>query len=115
MWLVLFITGPIVWRKGSRQGIYYTLAWSLLTCGYVLTMLHKFGVIPNSLLAEYGMQMGSAVESILLTFALAERLYHERKQKLLRSPRCWKKQDNVVRLSSVWSCRRCTIRRPACR
>lgn len=82
LWLVLFITGPIVWRKGSRQGIYYTLAWSLLTCGYVLTMLHKFGVIPNSLLAEYGMQMGSAVESILLTFALAERLYHEREAKI---------------------------------
>ncbi|MBK8973666.1 MAG: EAL domain-containing protein [Hahellaceae bacterium] len=82
LWLVLFLTGPIVWRQGSRQGVYYTFAWSLLTCGYVLTMLHKFGIIPNSLIAEYGMQIGSAVESILLTFALAERLYHEREAKI---------------------------------
>ncbi len=82
LWIVMFIAGPVMWWHGSRPAIYFTLAWALLTTGIMVTMLHKFGLIPNSLFAEYGMQLGSGVEAATLTIALAARIYTEREQKI---------------------------------
>ncbi|UZE95674.1 EAL domain-containing protein [Alkalimarinus alittae] len=89
-YLILLAIGPIVWAKGAHLARYYTIAWGLLTAGTAMTSLNKAGVIPNSFISEYGMQIGSALEAILLTIALAERLYREREDKLTA-------QDSTIR------------------
>ncbi|MCP5161294.1 MAG: EAL domain-containing protein [Hahellaceae bacterium] len=81
--LVLFSCGPLLWRRGVRAARYYSIAWGVLTIGGALSALNKYGVIPNSFITEYGLQIGSAFEAIILTIALAERLYREREQKVL--------------------------------
>ncbi|WP_250656699.1 EAL domain-containing protein [Alkalimarinus coralli] len=81
-YLMLFTIGPLVWVKGARLARYYTLAWGLLTAGTAMTALNKAGAIPSNFISEYGMQIGSALEAILLTIALAERLYREREGKI---------------------------------
>ena len=81
-YLFLLALGPLMWKKSGSAAHYYTVAWSLLTAGTTMTALNKAGVIPNSFISEYGMQIGSALEATLLTVALAARLYREREDKL---------------------------------
>ena len=81
-YLFLLAVGPLMWSKSGQAARYYTVAWSLLTAGTAMTALNKAGAIPNSFISEYGMQIGSALEAILLTVALAARLYREREDKL---------------------------------
>lgn len=42
--------------------------------GVVLYVLKTFGILPTNIITEYSMQIGSAVEVILLSFALADRM-----------------------------------------
>ena len=80
--LLLTAVGPIQWWYGNRQASLYTLAWGLLTIGSALTAANKYGVIPTNFITVYGIQIGSALEAILLTVALAARLYQEREDKV---------------------------------
>ncbi|MDX1756366.1 MAG: EAL domain-containing protein [Marinobacter sp.] len=80
--LLLTIIGPLLWARGSSLAGFYTIAWGLLTLGSIITAANKYGLIPNSFVTAYGMQIGSALEAILLTIALAARLYQEREGKV---------------------------------
>ena len=81
--LLLTIIGPVQWVRGNPQASYYTIAWGLLTLGSAITGAHKYGLLPNHFITFYGMELGSALEAILLTLALAARLFQERQQKIL--------------------------------
>ncbi|MEC7815236.1 MAG: EAL domain-containing protein [Pseudomonadota bacterium] len=81
--LLLTIVGPILWWRGNPQAVFYTLAWGALTLGSAVTAANKYGLIPNNFVTAYGMQIGSALEAILLSLALAARIYHERQDKVL--------------------------------
>lgn len=74
--------GPVQWWRGNPQAGYYTVAWSLLLVGTALTAANKYGFLPVNWLTRYGMEVGSALEAVLLTFALASRLYTERQEKI---------------------------------
>jgi len=80
--LLLTILGPVQWWKGNPQAGYYTVAWAALTLGSAITAANKYGLLPNNFVTTYGMQIGSALEAILLTLALAARLYQERQDKI---------------------------------
>ncbi|GAA3967429.1 EAL domain-containing protein [Allohahella marinimesophila] len=83
LFLILFLAGPIRWRQGSRPAIIYTLGWSLLSIGLVTTTLHKHGIIPNTFMATYALQIGSGIETLILTLVLAARVYREREDKIV--------------------------------
>ncbi len=72
--LVLFIGGFLCWRKGSRPALYFLFAWSLLLLGAFVFTLRNMGVLGESLFTEYGMYLGSAAETILLSLGLADRI-----------------------------------------
>lgn len=76
--LLLTVLGPLQWLRGNPQAAYYTLAWGALTLGGAVTAANKYGLISTNFLTTYGMEIGSALEAILLTMALAARLYHQR-------------------------------------
>lgn len=80
--LLLTFIGPLQWMRGNPQAGYYTVAWGLLTLGSAVTAANKYGFIPNNFVTAYGMEIGSALEAILLTIALAARLYQEREDKV---------------------------------
>lgn len=81
--LLLTIIGPLQWIRGNPQASYYTIAWGLVTVGSAITASSKYGFIPNNFFTAYSMQVGSALEAILLTIALAARLYQEREDKVI--------------------------------
>ena len=79
---VLLLAGPITWWYGRKTGAFFTLAWSMLTIGSILTLLRLMGLVPDSFLTHYAMQLGSGAEAIILMIALAYRIYHEREAKI---------------------------------
>jgi len=80
--LLLTIIGPVQWIRGNPQASYYTVAWGLLTVGSAVAAANKYGLLPNNFFTAYAIEIGSAMEAILLTIALAARLYQEREEKV---------------------------------
>jgi len=81
--LLMLIIGPIEWARGNRAARYYTVAWAMFSAGSVLAAMNFWGWLPNNFITEFSMQIGSALEAILLTIALAERLYQEREDRVI--------------------------------
>jgi diguanylate cyclase (GGDEF)-like protein len=72
--LLLLVVTVVLLRRGVCQARFFLAAFSGLLLGVALTSLHLFGLIPATLLTEYGVQMGTLLEFALLSFALAHRL-----------------------------------------
>ncbi|RLU02664.1 MAG: response regulator [Ketobacter sp.] len=66
---------------GQRVARYYCLAFTFLIATWLITSAARFGFIPSTILIEHAIQIGSALEIILLSFALADRINTERKGK----------------------------------
>jgi len=67
------------WWQGETSARYYTIAWGSLLVGGVVLAFSKFGFIPKNMFTDYSAQFGSALEVMLLSFALAERINQERR------------------------------------
>jgi diguanylate cyclase (GGDEF)-like protein len=78
--LVFVIAAAILWaaigclRRGYRPARHFLLAWIALLVGVVAYASVSFGLLPKMFITEYGIQIGSAAEMILLSFALAYRI-----------------------------------------
>lgn len=72
-------TGVIRWAEGFSSARYYTIAWSSMLLGGTILAMNKFGILPRNFITENATQLGSALEVILLSFALADRLNIEKK------------------------------------
>ena len=57
---------------------YYTLAWTMLFMGGIVIAFNKANILPSNLFTEYALLIGSLLEVLLLSFALAERINQER-------------------------------------
>lgn len=79
---VLLLAGPITSMVRKGPGIFFTIAWSSLTIGFFATSGRTSGFLPNTFFTEYAMQIGSVIEAVILTLALASRLFIERSQKI---------------------------------
>jgi diguanylate cyclase (GGDEF)-like protein len=60
-------------RLGYAPARVFLTAWAFLLLGTALYASVSFGVLQKNFLTEYGIQLGSALEMILLSFALAYR------------------------------------------
>ncbi|MBL7956891.1 MAG: GHKL domain-containing protein [Flavobacteriales bacterium] len=77
----LFVTAIIVWRKGSRQAGYFILAWTAFLTGTMVFTLKDMGILPYNDLTVFTMPIGSAIEGVLLSFGLADRINILRREK----------------------------------
>lgn len=73
--LNLFIIYPLIvsLKSGSSTAKSYLLAFSVLQISVFAFVLRNFGLLPNSFLAENGLQIGTAVEMTILTFGILQR------------------------------------------
>ena len=69
------------WFSGGLSAKYYALAWSGVLVGGLIMALSKNNIIHKTLLSDYATQIGSALEVMLLSFALAERINQERRMR----------------------------------
>ncbi|MCB1559837.1 MAG: GGDEF domain-containing protein [Xanthomonadales bacterium] len=75
----VFIVTPLVLLAAFRvlpryrPARYFLLAWSTLLISLIVYSAVSFGYLPKQPLTEYSVQIGSALEMVLLSFALAYR------------------------------------------
>ena len=77
----LLTAGVAVLRAGFRPARYYLAGWVLLMSAIVLYLLRSLGVVPVSFFTENGVRIASALEVILISLGLADRINLARREK----------------------------------
>jgi PAS domain S-box-containing protein len=70
----LVVSGVLALRRGHAGARHYLAAWSVLLLGVVALFLHNTGVLPSHPITSNALLIGSALEMVLLSFALADRI-----------------------------------------
>lgn len=67
--------------EGYRPAKFFLVAWSMFLIGIVLYSLRNLNILPYNSFTNYTMQAGTAIEVILLSFALADKINIFKKEK----------------------------------
>lgn len=68
-------------KSGYRPASYFLIAFSIFIVGVMIFALKDFGILPYNNITLYSLPIGSALEVILLSFALADRINQLKKEK----------------------------------
>ena len=70
---LLLLAGILAWRKGHQSARYYVIAWSIFLIGATTITLRNMGLLPINSFTTHTVEIGSAIEVILLSLALADK------------------------------------------
>jgi DNA-binding CsgD family transcriptional regulator len=79
-WLVLLsfpsyiIVAVIAYKNGFKPARFYLIAWIPYVLGLVTRTMHGAGWLPSNQLVMSSLELGGALEIVLLSFALADRI-----------------------------------------
>ncbi|WP_375585370.1 7TM diverse intracellular signaling domain-containing protein [Cyclobacterium xiamenense] len=76
-----FSIGIIAARKGYRSAYFFLLAWTFLLFGLVVFIMHNLRIIDLGSYANFPLLAGTAIEALLLSFALADKINILKKEK----------------------------------
>jgi signal transduction histidine kinase len=71
---VSLAVGVLALRGGNRAARFFVVAWAFFLIGVVILVLSKFGVLPRVTITEHGPRIGSLLQVIALSLALADRI-----------------------------------------
>ncbi|MFN3404174.1 MAG: 7TM diverse intracellular signaling domain-containing protein [Cytophagaceae bacterium] len=71
----------VLYRKKHRTAKFFLVAWTIFLIGVFIYALKDIDILPYNNITFYTMPFGSAVETILLSFALADRIKILQKEK----------------------------------
>ncbi len=69
------------WREGYGPARFFLIGWSGLIVGVTVFILRNFGLVPDLLVTQYAIQIGSAMEVALLALALGDRIQTEARER----------------------------------
>lgn len=72
--LYIFLTSITVYRRGYQPAKFFLIAWLVLLIGICVYAMKDAGIIASTPVTNYLLQFGSAVEALLLSMALADRI-----------------------------------------
>jgi diguanylate cyclase (GGDEF)-like protein len=97
--LIAVVAGVRCWRAGQPGARVFILAWTALLLGVMVVGLRNLDLLPTTFISFYAIQIGSAVEMVLLSFALAERINDlQREKDAARSEAITTRQELVAAL-----------------
>lgn len=67
------IAGAVMTWRGYKPARLFLLAWAMLLLGSGMFAAIAFGLLPKTFVTEYGVQIGSALEMLLLSIAIGYR------------------------------------------
>ncbi|MCF0070753.1 ATP-binding protein [Dyadobacter sp. CY261] len=79
--LFALIVSLMLSMEGYRPAKFFLVAWSMFLIGIVLYSLRNLNILPYNTFTNYTMQAGTAIEVILLSFALADKINIFKKEK----------------------------------
>jgi PAS domain S-box-containing protein len=98
--VTLMAAGAIGMRKDHPGARNFVIAWTVLLLGVLVLVLHNMGVLPSNQLTANAVVYGSALEMVLLSFALADRVNVARRFKEQAQSRIAAEQALVQALST---------------
>lgn len=93
---ILIIVTLISWWRGHPGARYLLLAWTVLLIATSVQSARNFDLIPTNLLTSNLMQIGSLLDMLLLSFALADRIQAERMAKEAAQQKTLEAQTQLV-------------------
>jgi PAS domain S-box-containing protein len=72
--VVLVVSGVLAMRRGHGGARHYLAAWAVLLLGVFMLFLHNTGALPSNAFTSNALLIGSSLEMVLLSFALAARI-----------------------------------------
>ncbi|MCG8671761.1 MAG: diguanylate cyclase [Pseudomonadales bacterium] len=78
--IAMLVVGALIWKKGVKAARYFVLAWLVFIVSILLFAGNKLGLLPRNVWTEYCIQLGTALELSLLSFALADRINSTRRE-----------------------------------
>ena len=69
-------------KQGFKPALYFIIAFASVILGALLYVLKTFGVLPTHFVTNYGIQIGSVLEIVLLSLGLASRINTLKEEKL---------------------------------
>ncbi len=92
-----FSVGIYMLVKGVTIARYFIFAWTAFLSGVIALALSKIGLLPINFFTNNALQIGSAIEVVLFSLALADRINTDKKEKLVA------KQDAINNLKKFKS------------
>lgn len=87
-------------RRGYRPAKFFLLAWTPLIIGIIVWFMGDSDVLPYNTLTNYSMAIGSALEAILLSFALADKINifkAEKEKSQLETLKALQENERIIR------------------
>jgi signal transduction histidine kinase len=72
--LILIFASVKAIKQGYKPARYFITAWVIFIIGLTLYALRNFGILPFNAFTNFALPVGSVVEILLLSFALADRI-----------------------------------------
>lgn len=67
------LAGVFVYRKGFKSARFYVMAWSVFFMGAIFKTLALQGLVPSTFFTSNGVFIAGVMETLLMSFALADR------------------------------------------
>lgn len=79
--LLIIIAAIIIIFKGYKPALFYAVSWVLFLSGLIIFSLRNFSILPANTFTNYILYIGSAIETVLLSIALADKINILKKEK----------------------------------
>lgn len=102
--ILAFIVAFKLVMKGYRPARFFLTAWSVFLLSVIIYSLKDFGIVPYSAIVRRSMLIGSTLEIILLSVALADRITVLRKEKEASQERALamsRENERIIREQNV--------------
>ncbi|MBI4946320.1 MAG: GHKL domain-containing protein [Bacteroidetes bacterium] len=101
---MLFISFRIA-RMGYRPAKFFAIAWSCFLVGVFIHAMKSAGILPYNDFTVYTMPVGSAIETVLLSFALADRiniLKEEKEESRIIALNALKENEKIITEQNIY-------------
>lgn len=102
--LLILVVAIKTYRLGYRPAKFFLLAWSVFLASVLVFVLKDYGIVPYNIYTRYALEIGSAIEVILLSFALADRINILKKEKEVSQAQALKalrENERIIREQNV--------------
>ncbi len=111
--LTIYAGSLKILKNGFTPARIFVLSWTVLLMGIIIFSLKDFGVLPYNYFTLHTIQVGSALEAILLSLALANRintLKKEKEESQRKTVNALKENERIVKEQNVELEKRVKIR-----
>lgn len=79
--IYVLMIATYVWLQGSQSALFFLIAWSVFLVSALIFIMQLSNILPSDNFTRNALQVGSALEVVLLSFALAYRINSDRREK----------------------------------